>query len=62
MIMDADHSSICKFKSRLGTYTTISNALSEVFNEVAPSRVRPPLAGPERRVSTHDRTDPIAQS
>ncbi|RYC80265.1 hypothetical protein BFJ63_vAg16850 [Fusarium oxysporum f. sp. narcissi] len=62
MIMDADHSSICKFNSWLGTYVTISTALFEVFNKVATSGIQHPGARQERRVSTHDRTDPIAQS
>ncbi|CVK85068.1 uncharacterized protein FMAN_01986 [Fusarium mangiferae] len=50
MIMDVDHSSICKFESRLGTFTTISMAMWELLNEVTTVGVQQPNARPQRRV------------
>jgi hypothetical protein len=60
--MDVDHSSICKFDSRLGTFVTIAMALWELLNEVITGSVQQPKTQQERRVSTHDETDPIVQS
>ncbi|KAF4432635.1 hypothetical protein FACUT_8323 [Fusarium acutatum] len=49
MIMDVDHSSICKFESRLGPFTTISMALWKLLNDVTTGGVQQPNARPERR-------------
>ncbi|KAG5793107.1 hypothetical protein H9Q69_007845 [Fusarium xylarioides] len=57
MIMDVDHSSICKFNSRLGALVTVTMALRELLNEVIAGGVQQPKAEPERRVSTHDEID-----
>ncbi|KAG9508317.1 hypothetical protein J7337_001881 [Fusarium musae] len=61
-IMAVDHVSICKFTSRLGPFTTISMALWEVLNEVTNGGADQPKAQTERRVPTHDETDPAVQS
>ncbi|KAF5254431.1 hypothetical protein FANTH_689 [Fusarium anthophilum] len=50
MIMGVDHSSICKFESRLGPFTTISMALWELLNDVITGGVQQPHARPERRM------------
>ncbi|KAG5762937.1 hypothetical protein H9Q72_008949 [Fusarium xylarioides] len=50
MIMGVDHSSICKFESRQGPFTTISMALWELLNEVTTGGVQQPNARPEPRM------------
>ncbi|KAF4498687.1 hypothetical protein FAGAP_5165 [Fusarium agapanthi] len=49
MIMDVDHSSICKFESKLGPFTTISMELWNLFNQVTTGGVQQMNAQPERR-------------
>ncbi|KAF5574851.1 hypothetical protein FPANT_11571 [Fusarium pseudoanthophilum] len=61
-IMAVDHVSICKFTSRLGPFTTISMALWEVLNEVTNDGADQPKVQTERRVPTHDKTNPAVQS
>ncbi|KAF4946473.1 hypothetical protein FGADI_11111 [Fusarium gaditjirri] len=61
-IMNVDHVSICKFKSRLGPFTTISMALWELLNEVNNGGVQQTRTQQERRVSTQDEAVSIAQS
>ncbi|TVY69839.1 Protein SERAC1 [Fusarium oxysporum f. sp. cubense] len=50
MIMDVDHSSICKFKSRLGALVTVTMALRELLSEVTTGGVQQPKAQPDRRM------------
>ncbi|KAF5606142.1 uncharacterized protein FSUBG_6256 [Fusarium subglutinans] len=50
MIMDVDHSSICKFESKLGPFTTISMELWNLLNDVTTGGVQQPHARPERRM------------
>ncbi|KAF5713070.1 hypothetical protein FMUND_8089 [Fusarium mundagurra] len=50
MIMDVDHSSICKFESRLGPFTAISKALWELLNNVTTGGLQQPNAGHLRRM------------
>ncbi|KAF4338455.1 eukaryotic translation initiation factor 3 [Fusarium beomiforme] len=50
MIMDVDHSSICKFKSRLGAFVTINMALFEVFSDVTTGGVQQPVVREQRRM------------
>jgi hypothetical protein len=57
MIMDVDHSSICKFKSRLGALVTVTMALRELLSEVTTGGVQQPKAQPDRRVSAHEKAD-----
>ncbi|KAH7493324.1 hypothetical protein FOMA001_g2044 [Fusarium oxysporum f. sp. matthiolae] len=57
MIMDVDHSSICKFKSRLGALVTVTMALRELLSEVTTGGVQQPKAQPGRRVSAHEKAD-----
>ncbi|KAF4450191.1 hypothetical protein F53441_6625 [Fusarium austroafricanum] len=53
MIMDVDHSSICKFNSRLGAFVTINAALYELFTEVTIGGIQQPQK--ERRTFGHPR-------
>ncbi|KAM0083609.1 hypothetical protein ACKRZS_004194 [Fusarium odoratissimum] len=50
MVMGVDHSSICKFNSRLGTFVTITMALRELLNEVTSGGVQQPRSHQERRM------------
>ncbi|KAL7762718.1 hypothetical protein ACKLNR_009253 [Fusarium oxysporum f. sp. zingiberi] len=52
MIMDVDHSSICKFRSKMGAFVTITMALRELLSEVTSGGVQQPRTQQERRVST----------
>ncbi|KAG5782196.1 hypothetical protein H9Q73_004172 [Fusarium xylarioides] len=57
MIMGVDHSSICKFESRQGPFTTISMALWELLNEVTTGGVQQSNAPSKSRVPAHDNLD-----
>lgn len=60
--MNVDHVTICKFDSKLGPFTTISMELLELLSEVTRHGMLQSEPQRERRVTTHPKTDPIAQS
>ena len=50
MVMEADHSSICKFDFNLGPFGTVISALKDVFTEISNSSIND--AGERNRVRT----------